>query len=462
MSRHKFKNKRLVDADMCAKVPGLAELLTPADKAAGLEVLSCASGCGYSELPLRYTFWVDFGRGIIQHDTRNTTCGAAGTTSGTSIGTTSGSTKPLVTHPRVDVSASIASFGASLSVPESSVLKDERFARFIPESKRATYLTAHETPPTNFKDAITRIQIMIAEQLAALCMGSAAFMASQRALASSASSSASASNPAPARASTRGSGQATSSDGKVPCTIMLSQSKAPGTTYADLKKRTIDPTDLERNKIDLAIMSRGCSEYLTYANAVAWSGSYGSVKAVDIMREVHDTLLYDLSVVIDALKKGLPCSTPLESSWDSSPFFILGLLCLKGDESGLAAFYRTERTARFDHVCKKLGWKPDAGGSPSIKGSGGGSILGKRGTRDHDGADKDDDGEDAASGAGAAARGTPTRRDQPKKRGGPPPKRPRFNAKADANKIKQLQEQVRKLKAAGTKQGDKGDGGADR
>ena len=455
--RHNFANKKSITPDLILEVPGLKEALTPAEVRGGIEVFGCTSGCGYNELTTK-PFWVDFARKTIQHDTRNTTCTAPGQQTTASSG--SSSTKAMVAHTRVNTSQVVAHLGAGLVVPRTTFVKDERLNRYLSESKRSALLDSHETPPGSLVAHAARIHVMIAETQAAISLGKAAAVRAYDTPADTSSSSGS--------TSVRGGGDTTPAgsaslsrtgrhakplmDTSIPVKIMVSSS-APSDKIALLKDKTTTFGNLTRNENALAIMARGLLEFTSWAQYVAWSGTYAKVRGAILLREVHDSLLFDLATVTDALLNGTAISDRLESVWDSNVFYVLGTLLFRKDDSGISAFYRMERAQRFDQLAsKKLGWKPAA--TAAAAGAGAAAITA---------AAEDGGGDDAPPSTDAPSNGNPRKRARgdnpspanPKGDGNPKDAKRRNaqNSKA-AKRIQQLQQQLRDARAGGKK--DKG------
>jgi hypothetical protein len=407
--KHSFSNGRKVDARMIAKIPGLAELLDPDEARDGIEVSGCTAGCGFAEV-FGKPFWVDFARKVIQHDTRNTPCSAPGQgSSGQTGGSVQTYSKPMVSHPRVNVNTVLPHLGATLGVPKTTFLKDERLNRHLGDGKRSALLDFHETQPDTFRNHVTRVTIMIAETQAALGMGKAAC----RSAAPSATRARRA-RSASAAAAAAGAGAASTDAApddiiaKIPVKVMLRDKHAT----SELAKKEVTFDILELNEVALAIMLRGINEYINWCTYVAWSGTYGpKVKAQLLIREIHESLLPDLATVMDAIVNGSAISTGLDALWDSCVFFVLGTLIFKNDDAGMAAFYRLERASRFDAICsKKFAWKPIEPASPSAgtaaapspeRDAGGDEdspAVGRKRTRDSD-AGTGSNGEKGAGGA---------------------------------------------------------------
>jgi len=363
---------------MIASVPGLDKLLTKDETKDGIEVYGCTAGCHYAQVWMK-PFWVDFANKTIIHDTRNTPCSAPGAQAGGGTAVAGTATRSMVTHPRVPVTSVVSHLSSSLSVPRCSFLKDERLNRFLSDGKRSALLDAHETPPDSFRAHVSRLLIMISEAQAAIALGKAA---GARLFSTPPTSSSAASSSA--RAPSAGTEDTKIMDYAVSVRTMIASSSSDKVSL--VKDKTVTFAVLTRNEMALAIVSRGLHEYVNWAAYVAWSGTYGSkVKANALLREIHDSLLFDLATISDAILTGVAISDRLESVWDSNVFHILGALIFRKDDSGISAFYRQERALRFDALCtKKFGWKP-ATADPS----GGGG-------RQHD-RDAADDGDEAPS-----------------------------------------------------------------
>lgn len=438
---------------MISAVPGLGQLLTDKENRDGLDVNGCTAGCHWCEIWMK-PFWVDFANKTICHDTRNMPCSAPGVQSAaitTATGTST--TRAMVTHPRVPAADTMAHLGLAMAVPRSTFPKDERLNRFLSDAKRSALLDSHETPPDTFRAHTSRLLTLITEAQAAISLGKAAGARSFEVARSG--------HPSAGSGSGAGSGACGGAsprepeppgpimDWPIPVNCMIAKTSSDKASL--IKDKTITFGALTRNEMALAIVARGLHEYFNWASYVAWSGAYGNkVKANPLLREVHDSLLYDLSTITDAIINGVPISSRLDPIWDSNVFFVLGALVFRKDDSGVSAFYRQERALRFDTLCsKKFGWKPAATDGASGAGS-----------AQHDAA-ADDGGDQDAAPSNPRKRGRDggqnpkNQQGNPKKiRKGGPQKQGGGNAQ---KRIQQLQKELREARAKGKGAGGKDD-----
>lgn len=455
---HHFANKRVLLPELIAKIPGLPELCSPEERdEKGLNVLGCSAGCGYHEVVFK-PFWVDPSRLVVQHDTRNTPCSAPGKGGGTAAGG-SATSQPKVAHPRVDMSTVIPKAGASLKVPGTTFLKDERLGRFLSGPKRSALLDSHESVPDTFRAHALRLMVLVSEVQATIAAGKAAASRSFKPRTPSspftsgpAASSSSASVSTGVRHTSSSSSTTTIADLAVPVSLLLRDAQSKEIPV-ELAKATVTFGTLERNELALAIMSRGLHEYLSWSTYVAWSGSYGKIKAAPLLRELHDNLLPDMAVVSDAILKGTAISSSLTAVWDGSTFFILGALVMKRDDSAISAFYRVERN-RLDAICaKKFGWKPPSASAASAAADDGPAIA-SAGDRAGDGEGQQDEDEGPnPSGPRGRKRGRPG--------GGGGKGIPAIDKPGAAKKLRGAQQQVRQLQSQLAKL-KAGNGGGDK
>jgi len=352
MTQHSFVSTITIGEEQLKKVDGLLDLLD-SDERKEIRGHECAHGCNYTRL-FGKAFWVDFSKKHIQHDTRNTPCDGPGGSSKAPDTKAAAGTQatPMASHTRVDVPASLSSLVMdSPSLGGGATYRhDESTMREIPEGKRLMLMSSEEMTPERLVDHVHRLVTIINAHQTSMAVGIAAVAREKR--------------------------EEKVRHVRVQAGVMVRSAD-------DSKDLSLRAT--LTNIAVLGLVSLGLIEWHDYVSYVAYSNIYKRVKATDLLRTVHESVLPDLAKVREALDSHAPVTTELDAKLDGNIFLVLGTLARKKDRSGLAAFYRHERSRRLDVLAKKLGWKPTTsststatGGSDAIKADTKSTILGKR------------------------------------------------------------------------------------
>ena len=363
MTQHSFVSTITIGHEQLKKVDGLLDLLDP-DERTEVRGHECAHGCNYTRL-FGKPFWVDFSKKHIQHDTRNTPCDGPGGSSKAPDTKAAAGTQatPMVSHTRVDVPGSLSSFIMdSPSLGGGATYRhDESLMRDIPEGKRLLLMSSEEMTAERLADHVSRLVAIISAHQTAMAVATAAVARDKR--------------------------EEKVRHIKIPADAMVKSAD-------DSKELSLRAT--LTNMAVLGLLSLGLIEWHDYVAYVAYSNIYKRIKAVDLLRAIHESVLPDLAKVREVLDSHAAVSAELDAKLDGNIFLILGTLSRKKDRSGLAAFYRHERSRRLDVLAKKLGWKPTASSSASPSTAAADTradsktptILGKRGRGDRDKGDQ--------------------------------------------------------------------------
>jgi hypothetical protein len=330
-------------------------------------VFDCAHGCGYSRIT-GYQFWVDFGAGTIQRDTRTKNCTGAPASAGGGVAGDGSGRKAVVRHARVDFTASaIAPRLTSTDPPRTAASADEFLLEHMAESKRLAFVESHALSPTTWTAHVTALQ-MAASRLAA-AMSVAAWAA------------------------------LVAGDG----TLVRRSAVLASASAADADR--VEARILCRNAALLNITMRGLAEVATHLQATFWAvydGAGASAKA--FYAAMTEQWRPELAEVRDAVTRPDHFFADLASRLDANPFAIVGLAAAGNDKPALAAFWRTER-ARYDAAAKTLGIKAVAAKGGSGGGGGGGGAVPSPDRTGRDGGAGGGGGDDTGAGDGVRGRG---------------------------------------------------------